>query len=199
MTKFICISGKAGSGKDTVASLVKSCLSRYGYNVLIAHYADLLKYVCRTFLNWDGIKDEYGRGLLQFIGTDIVRKHEENYWVKFIADMIDMLPCDWDYAIMADARFDNEISYLQQRGFDVIHIRVDRKEFESALNEHQLNHASEISLDDYSANYIIENNSIEELEDGVETICWDFIDKQENELEQIEFPLDMYAIEGIDG
>ncbi len=41
-----------------------------GYKVLIAHYADLVKYVAKTFFEWNGEKDEYGRSLLQHIGTE---------------------------------------------------------------------------------------------------------------------------------
>ena len=58
--KVVCISGKAQHGKDTMASMIKECLEDYGKHVVIVHYADLLKYICRTFFGWDGNKDENG-------------------------------------------------------------------------------------------------------------------------------------------
>ena len=70
--KVICISGKAQHGKDTSALMVKEMLEDDGYKVLIAHYGDLVKYICRTFFQWNGEKDEAGRSLLQRIGTDAV-------------------------------------------------------------------------------------------------------------------------------
>lgn len=72
--KIISISGKAQSGKDTTAALLKEVLETDGYTVLIAHYADLLKYICKTFFGWNGVKDEAGRQMLQYIGTDSARR-----------------------------------------------------------------------------------------------------------------------------
>ena len=54
--KIICISGKAGHGKDYTANLLKEELEARGYSVLITHNADLLKYICKTFLGWNGEK-----------------------------------------------------------------------------------------------------------------------------------------------
>ena len=71
--KVICISAKAQHGKDTVANFMKECLEAKEKRVLVTHYADLVKYGCKTFFNWDGQKDEKGRALLQYVGTDIVR------------------------------------------------------------------------------------------------------------------------------
>lgn len=47
--KVITISGKAQNGKDTTAGLLKAALEADGYKVLITHYADLLKYICKQF------------------------------------------------------------------------------------------------------------------------------------------------------
>lgn len=56
--KVITISGKAQNGKDTTAGLLKAALEADGYKVLITHYADLLKYICKQFFGWDGQKDD---------------------------------------------------------------------------------------------------------------------------------------------
>lgn len=50
--KVITISGKAQNGKDTTAGLLKAALEADGYKVLITHYADLLKYICKQFFGW---------------------------------------------------------------------------------------------------------------------------------------------------
>ena len=55
-----------------------------GYSTLIVHYADLLKYMCKTFFGWNGEKDEFGRSLLQRVGTDCIRNVEPDYWVDFV-------------------------------------------------------------------------------------------------------------------
>ena len=56
--QVIVISGKAQHGKDTTAGFLKDTLEADGYSVLIAHYGDLVKYVCKMYLGWNGEKDE---------------------------------------------------------------------------------------------------------------------------------------------
>ena len=60
MRNFICISGKAQNGKDTSAEIFKNELVIRGHSVLVIHQADLLKYICKAFFNWNGEKDEAG-------------------------------------------------------------------------------------------------------------------------------------------
>ena len=43
--KVVCISGKAGHGKDTVAKIMNERLLNDGHRVLITHYGDLVKYI----------------------------------------------------------------------------------------------------------------------------------------------------------
>lgn len=64
--KVICISGKARHGKDTLAGILDEHLKANGHRVLIAHFGDLVKYICEKFFAWDGAKDEKGRTLLQY-------------------------------------------------------------------------------------------------------------------------------------
>ena len=75
--KIITISGKAQHGKDTTAEMLKKKLEELQYKVLIIHYADYVKYVCRQYFNWDGNKDEKGRTILQQVGTNLARARRE--------------------------------------------------------------------------------------------------------------------------
>ena len=133
--KILAISGHAQNGKDTVAGLIKDSLKADGNRVLVAHYADLLKYMCRTFFDWDGNKDEKGRHILQYVGTDIIRKQAPDFWVDFISSVLTYFNENWDYVLIPDTRFPNEIDKLLSNGFDVTHIRVVRPNFESSLTE----------------------------------------------------------------
>ena len=56
--KIIVISGKAGAGKDTLGEIIRDKLEALDKTVLITHYADLVKYMCKQFFGWDGVKDE---------------------------------------------------------------------------------------------------------------------------------------------
>ena len=90
--KVITISGKAQNGKDTTAGLLKAALEADGYKVLITHYADLLKYICKQFFGWDGQKDDAGRHILQYVGTDIIRQKRPDYWVGFVTSILELFP-----------------------------------------------------------------------------------------------------------
>lgn len=127
--KVIVISGKAQHGKDTTAGFMKSALESDGYSVLIAHYGDLVKYICKTFFGWDGQKDEYGRSLLQRIGTDVIRAQDQDYWVRFIGTILWFFKDEWDYVLIPDCRFPNEVNYLGDNGFDVIHKQINSRFF----------------------------------------------------------------------
>lgn len=156
--KVITIAGKAQHGKDTTAELLKNRLEVCKEKkVLLTHYGDLLKYICEKFFNWDGKKDEAGRSLLQYVGTEVVRAVEPDYWVDFIKSILTMFPDKWDYVIIPDTRFPNEIDNLKD-DFDVVAVRVARPDFDNGLTEEQKNHKSEIALDDYEFDWTIDNN-----------------------------------------
>lgn len=157
--QVIVISGKAGAGKDTCAKFITERLELDGYRVLIIHYADLLKFICRTFFDWNGEKDEGGRTLLQKVGTDIVRAQAPDYWVNFVCDMLKFFGDEWDYVIIPDCRFPNEIDRLIQEGFTPTHLKVERPSINSKLTQEQQNHSSETSLDDIVPNDTIINSA----------------------------------------
>ena len=156
--KVICISGKAGHGKDTAAQYLKEQLELGENRVLVAHFGDLVKYVCSTFFDWDGQKNEAGRELLQTIGTDIVRDEDPDYWVRFVANMLRFFEPAWDYVLIPDTRFFNEVEYLIKSGFDVTHIRIVRDNYVSDMPEEQQNHISETALDDYLPDIYVHNS-----------------------------------------
>ncbi|MBR6051517.1 MAG: hypothetical protein IKP68_10025 [Clostridia bacterium] len=172
MTKFICIGGKAQNGKDTTAAFLKNALEAKGAKVLLTHYADLLKYMCKNYFGWDGNKDEAGRTLLQKVGTDGVRKRNENFWVDFVIDIVSFFPKEWDYVIVADSRFPNELSRIGKRGFKYTYVRVRRPNFKSPLTEEQQNHPSEIALDSVIPDHVIVNDgTLEDLELKARELC----------------------------
>lgn len=166
--KVILISGKAQNGKDTTADILCSQLKADGNRVLITHYADLLKFICRSYFGWDGRKDEAGRQLLQYVGTDVIRKKNPNLWVDFVSKMLTCFHENWDYVIIPDCRFPNEITAMSDSGFDTVHIRVVRENFNSPLTKEQQQHPSETALDHVTPDYYINNGGT--IYDLIETI-----------------------------
>ena len=167
----ILISGKSGSGKDTLANFMKQELEAEGKRVLIIHFADPVKWIAAAYFNWNGQKDQVGRSLLQFLGTDCVRKYDENFWADFVGRFIRVMreADNFDYAIVPDARFVNEIDRVCLLNYGAKLIRIDRYNPDGSawsnplLTEEQRQHASETSLDNYRYfDYRIRNDSSED-------------------------------------
>lgn len=171
MRNFICISGKAQNGKDTSAEIFKNELIIRGHSVLVIHQADLLKYICKAFFNWNGEKDEAGRTLLQQVGTNVIRKVEPDFWVDFIAKVTGFFKDTWDYIIVPDTRFPNELEKLKANDANIFHVRVIREGFKSPLTEEQQQHPSETALDGIESDFtLINDKGINDLYGGVVSI-----------------------------
>lgn len=176
MTHFILCSGLARHGKDLSAEILKEKLEAKGEKVLVTHYAGLLKFICKNFLGWNGEKDEAGRTLLQWFGTDIVRAKNPNYWVDFIGNLVKMLPEDtYSYIIIPDVRFQNEINRIREMGFSASHVRIFRPNFNNNLTEEQKNHPSETALTDFPVDFFIENTTISALKEQLSRVCDDIL------------------------
>lgn len=197
---IIAISGKAQAGKDTVAKMIVYTIWYYTYSQRLdsfginhynhrikdfdllldkiqwhkAYFAEKLKLCLAAILrvplnkfedieyknskiNWLNMTV---RELLQKFGTAIRNEVCDDFWVKV---------CLKDYSesqnwIISDVRFKSEIEGIKQ--FNNITLRVNNS------NAGAGNHISEVDLDDYKFDYIINNNgSLEDLLFKVKEFC----------------------------
>lgn len=155
--RIILIAGKARAGKDSVAKFLEQRLRVDGKTVLVTHYADLLKFICRRYCGWNGQKDRQGRSILQHIGTDVIRKREPDFWVDFVVKMLRLFDGRWEYVIIPDCRFPNELEVMR-RNFPTIFLKVRRNNARDDMTGRQRSHASETALDDIKPDFYIENN-----------------------------------------
>ena len=179
-TVVLAISGHAQNGKDTCAKMFEEKLKSLNQKVKIIHYADLLKFLCKQYFDWNGEKDDAGRTLLQYVGTDIVRNKKPNFWVDFVFEILELFPDEWDFVIIPDTRFPNEVSGGSiGNKFNIVHIRVTRtsKDFISPLTLEQQQHPSETSLDNVTPDYLIENNVLFKTRKQVDRIVEELINK----------------------
>lgn len=169
MINIILISGKAGHGKTTFANFIKSEFESRGKKVMKIAFADYLKYIASEYYGWNGEKDERGRTLLQHLGTDVVRKNDENFWADLVSRLIRALGDEFDYYIIDDARFPNEIEAFPLE--NSIHIQIERPSItESFLTDEQQHHLSETALEGYVPDYILLNHTFEGLKESAQTL-----------------------------
>lgn len=167
-SKIICLSGKAGCGKDTVAVIMKEEFENRGKTAHIINLANLLKYICAEHLGWNGEKDDVGRSLLQYVGTEIIRAQNPLFFIDFIKSLISFFGDSWDYVIIPDCRFENEVGNFRMSGFRVTHYYITRDNLVSKLSESQQMHASETEIDNVVPDFYINNNgTLDDLRDTI--------------------------------
>lgn len=158
----ILIGGKAGHGKTTFANFLVEELEQRGYSVLQTSFGDLLKHMCARYWGWNGKKDEEGRSLLQTVGTEIVRAKDEHFWTDFVSRFAAVV--EPDFLVIDDWRFVEE--YERICG-DITTVKVERYDYiNPAMTAEQLEHQSENELNDFYYDFIIINDSIENVRDA---------------------------------
>lgn len=179
MKKIILISGKAMSGKDSCAEFLKQELEARGQKVVITHFAKYIKQILADYYQWDGIKTDYWRTKLQELGTDTIREKLKMplFHCGRIVDDIKIIQNDFDYIIVPDARFKNEVLYAQASfPDDVITIRVERVGWKSSLTPEQQIHKSETDLDNFKFDYTIYAQSgLDHLHDETRRVLKDVL------------------------
>lgn len=181
MARVILISGKAGHGKDTFADFLVEDLEKLNKKVLVIHFADLVKMYATKYLGWNGEKDIAGRQMLQDVGNNSFRQFDPDYWARISAEcarvMMDYF--SYDYVLIPDTRYPNEVSVVQDYNENVTTIRVNRYDGPYAwenpnLTAEQKRNEGEIALDHYAFDYVIENSgSLDNLHDSADAVIED--------------------------
>ena len=152
--KIIIISGKASSGKSLVGNIIKQNIN----NTVLLAYADYLKMYAKNIAGWDGSEDTKPRELLQQLGVELIKtKIDDNMLIKRIIEDIKVYSYFYDYIVITDARFPNEIESIKNEFDNVISIRVNRNIY--SLERKYQNHSTETGMNEYNNyDYIIDNN-----------------------------------------
>ncbi len=170
LKKIYVLSGKARSGKDTVAGYIKELLP--DKKIICLAYASTLKDYAKQISNWDGSEETKPRELLQELGTTLIRKQiDSNMLVRRIMEDIEVYSYFYEMVIITDARLEEEvITPVKQFGF-VSNLHLIRNT-ENELTEKQQKHLTETGLDSFhNYDYVIDNNgTLEELKEKVKEI-----------------------------
>ena len=164
-TKIYVISGKSGSGKDTVANMIKDKVS----STVILSYASYLKMYAKQVLGWDG-NDPKPREFLQQLGVELIKNQiDDKMLINRILEDIKVYSYFYDVIVISDARFIDEIESVRN-SFDNVTV-IHMGERDNILTDSEKKHATETGLDEYH-NYDYE-------------ICEDNLDSLKNEVNRI--------------
>lgn len=180
---IIGISGKAGSGKDTIANYLHD---EYGFSRIA--FADPMKSFCSELFDWEydtlwgpselreKVDPKWGfspRKALQLLGTEWGRALDVDMWVKIgIEKAKQKLRDGYPGVVITDCRFPNEVGHVKAAGGHMV--RLLRGGGIAGGTGGIVGHASEREQDsipesEFSA--VIENSgSIEDLHKSVEAV-----------------------------
>ncbi len=158
------ITGKAGSGKNHLANILKEKLD----NSVITSLSKYIKIIAIELGKWDGNDDNKPREFLQTTG-DLMRAEDVNFLTKRIVDDIKIYKkLGIENVIISDVRLINEIEYLKKTNYNIITIRVNSNTSNRVLTDSEKNHITEIELDNYNDfDYIIDNNNMNNIIDEI--------------------------------
>jgi hypothetical protein len=151
--QVIGLSGKAGTGKDWI---FENYLRPAGYHrwALADHFK--IWAVGRGLATYQEVfhtKPPHVRKALQQIGTEEGRLvYGESVWLDTTWAWMHHLAAMWgiDKFCVTDARFPNEVEYIQSHGGKVLRINAPIRAAQSDLTEEAKLHISETALDNYS-------------------------------------------------
>lgn len=164
--KIYILSGKASSGKSTVANIIKETIP----NTITISYASYLKMYAKEILGWDGNEDTKPREFLQQVGVELIKnKIDSKMLIRRIIEDIKVYSYFYDVVVISDARFIEEIEDIKNNFNDVTVIHI--KGMESNLTDEQKKHSTETSLDEYNDyDFEIINDDINITKEKVEKI-----------------------------
>lgn len=164
--KIYLLSGKARSGKNEVGEIIK----KYYKNkkCISLSYAYYLKDYVKRISGWDGKEEDKPRDLLQEIGIELIKnKIDSHLLIRRLIEDVNVFSYFYDIIIIDDARLIDEVEIPKKEFDNIVTIRIKRN-IDNNLTKKQKEHLTEVGLDNYdNFDYIIENNSYEDLEQEV--------------------------------
>jgi dephospho-CoA kinase len=156
-SKIIILTGKAQSGKNETANIIKKYLEKQNNKTIIISYAKYLKDYAKEITNWNGKESTKPREFLQQLGVELIKnKIDEDFLINRIKEDIKIYEYFFDTIIISDARFISEIEAIKTK--NKIVIKIEGKE--NKLTKLEKEHITEKALDNYNNyDYIIQNKT----------------------------------------
>ena len=165
--RIFLVAGKAGSGKNEVAKLIKEYYIYKLEECAITSYSKYIKNFALELTDWDGTPANKPRDFMQKLG-DKIREKDPYY---FTSNMIKDMEIYEEYVknlVVADVRMPEEIEEIKENYDEVYAIYVVNQFGSSKLTVEQQSHITETALEDYNEfDYTIANDTFESLHDKV--------------------------------
>ncbi|MBW3660304.1 MAG: hypothetical protein KY397_01550 [Gemmatimonadetes bacterium] len=146
----IAFGGSMQVGKTTAADWL---VERHGF-VKYALADSIKEIACRDF-EWDGLKDDRGRRLLQEIG-DVGRNYRPDLWLDRFAARLQADPAS--RAVVDDVRLEREVRYLRDLGFVVALVVRPADRIATLPLQARRSHPTETGLEGVQLDVAVDNS-----------------------------------------
>ena len=155
--KIFILSGKARSGKDEVADIIKNYYQDKKVKKL--SFAYYLKLLVKNISNWNGNEEDKPRDLLQYLGIELIKnKINKKLLINRVLEDIAIYSYFCYIIVITDARLIDEVEDIKKNYPDAISIRINRLN-DNHLTDIQKKHVTETGLDNYhDFDYIVDND-----------------------------------------
>lgn len=165
--RIFLVAGKAGSGKNEVAKLIKEYYIYKLEECAITSYSKYIKQFARELTDWDGTDANKPRDFMQQLGDKI--RNKDPYFLT--ANMIKDISIYSEYVenlVIADVRMPEEIEEIKKNYDNVYAIYVVNQFANSKLTVEQQSHITETALENYDEfDYTLANDTFDSLKDKV--------------------------------
>ena len=158
--KVYVIVGKSGSGKTSVASLIKDYYESKNEKAIITGFSDYLKLYAHIMLGYNFSEETKPRTFLQKMGSYIRNdlKMPDMLASRLLTD-IDIYKHFYEAVIISDARLAEEVAFLKNNISNIVVIKVVGR-INQKLTIEQLSHETETRVDEVTGyDYLIINDT----------------------------------------
>ncbi len=163
--KIFLIAGKAGSGKNEVANIIKE----YEPKTVVTGLSKYIKLFAIELTDWDGQDNNKPRAFLQNMG-DTLRSIDDDFLTRrMVEDFEAYRRCGIENVLISDVRLVHEVEYFKNLSdYEVITIRVNSESSMRDLNASEMSHHTETELDNYDGyDYVVENKFNDDLKEDI--------------------------------
>lgn len=165
--KIFLVAGKAGSGKNEVAKLIKEYYIYKLETCVITQYSKYIKNFAQELSDWDGNENTKPRRYLQDLG-DKIRKVDAKYFVNHMLDDLKIYETMVENVVVSDVRMPEEIEDIKLNYDNVYAIYVENQFSKSELTLEEQSHITETALENYNEfDYVLANDVKDTLKEKV--------------------------------
>lgn len=165
--KIFLVAGKAGSGKNEIAKLIKEFYIYKIQKCAITSYSKYIKNFAKELSDWDGNESTKPRDFMQELG-DKIRSIDPSYFTGNIIRDVAVYEQFVDALVISDVRMPKEIDDIKENFDEVYSIYVVNQFGNSTLTIAQQSHITETALENYQDfDYVIANDTLENLKEKV--------------------------------